>query len=152
MENLLNRIEEIAETYESAKATLVDELEPELGKVFKEIMTDSEKIYSYRFTQYAPHFNDGDPCEFESNHQYGSFFGPVLFDEDGYKIEFEDGDELSDYLDCEVSGDDIARMKKFKAILDKVPEDFYKDAFGESSEITINRDGSVEVDEKFEHD
>lgn len=152
MENLLNRINEITEAYESAKAALVDELESELGKVFKEIMADSEKIYSYRFTQYAPHFNDGDPCEFESNHQYGSFFGPVLFDEDGDEIEFEDGDELSDYPDYEVSVDDIARMNKFKSILDKVPEDFYKDAFGESSEITINRDGSLKVDEEFQHD
>lgn len=152
MENLLKRIEEVTTAYECAKAALVDELETELGNAFKEIMLDSDKIYSYRFNQYAPSFNDGDSCGFESNHQYGSFFGPVLFDEDGDKIELEDGDELSDYPGYEVSVDDILRMKKFKAILDKVPEDFYKDAFGNSSEITFNRDGSVEVDEEFKHD
>lgn len=152
MKNFIKKINVVVAAYESAKDSLTNELESELGKWFSEVMSDSDVIHSFRFNQFCPHFNDGEACEFRVNHQYGYFFGQTNYDQDGEEIEFADGDEFDEYSCHKISAKDINRMKTFKELLGKIPDDFYNLAFGDSSEITIYRDGSVLVDDDLNHD
>lgn len=152
MDNYLNRIQEVTDAYEAAKEILVEDLGKELANIFKQIVANSKRIHYFRFNQYAPHFNDGDPCEFESNHQYGGFFGFLENDVEYEDAEFGEDDAIIEYADFDTTDDDLACMKKFKAILKDIPLDFYLDAFGQSSEITFERNGSFYLDDNYEHD
>lgn len=149
MNKYLEKIKKTSDKYQKQRKELSASLIDEIGKIFKVMMEDSKVIHSYVFNQYSPYFNDGDPCEFSSNHQYGCFYRELLLDEYGDEIEVED---LSEYADSETCAADLVRMKNLKEVLSVIPDDFYEDAFGHSAEITIYRDGTVEVDDDFEHD
>jgi len=141
-------ISQLVKDYEEAKKVLCESLEDEIGSLIGEILSKSDNLHSYVFNQYSPHFNDGDPCTFNANHQYGEFYGEVVLDEDGEPDDDPEGLEYSDII----TERDTVMMKQIKDMLKQIPDDFYLDMWGDGSEISFFRNGEFEVDDDYEHD
>ena len=142
MSKLIDKIVKLNAEYAQAREKLTDDLGQALADEFKVIVADSPGIYSYEFNQYTPSYNDGDTCEFSCNHQYGVF----------YK-EKDPGDR--DYI-CEYSSQtsesNLLIIKNVKEMLESIPDDFYKCAFGETALITLTRDGEYFNEDYEDHD
>jgi hypothetical protein len=122
------------------------------GDITKDIFNDNPQLASFSWNQYTPYFNDGETCEFHVNRDY-------------YKINNCDdnvdnwtlnNEKYSKEIDLErLSFDSIDSLKKaFKQINDLLS--MFENAdlqqmFGDHAEITVNRNGEIEVDE-YSHD
>lgn len=105
----------------------------------KHIFEKRPEVESFSWTQYTPYFNDGDPCTFSSHHTYPNING---------LNEYDDLDE-----DLEDGQAPVTR-KTFQYVattLGKLEDDFYEREFGDHMEITINRDGTSQVND-CDHD
>lgn len=103
-----------------------------------------------RWTQYAPHFNDGEACTFSVNCAdfYRKQFADV--EEGEEKVELEKDEYEFGY---EGNGDlDSPAFKEFYTFIQStLGEDLCERIFGEDAEVKIWRDGTIEVGE-YEHD
>lgn len=118
------------ELYEGKKAKLFKDIQSQFPKLLKEIFKKHPWAESVSWTQYTPYFNDGDECVFSANI-------------DWVRINEVDVDDLTD-------GELVEKEKAFEdfvKFLNIVPQEFYKEAFGDHCEVTIFKDGSSEVDE-----
>jgi hypothetical protein len=128
-ESLLERAKEL-------KKQLADGMKDELAQRSKAIFEADANVTAVHWTQYAPYFNDGDPCTFSVNY-------PELTIED-------EGDRQDHYS---------IKDEKLKSALDAFQgliedsdlSDIMETAFGDSVEVTITRDGEVSVEE-YDHD
>lgn len=78
-----------------------------LGPIFEQHPTAT-----VRWTQYTPHWNDGESCDFRSNH------------------------DCADVDGCEEEGWNL-----IEAVLNEFDDDFMRLAFGEEIEVTMSKDG-----------
>lgn len=107
------------------------------------------ELEAIAWTQYAPHFNDGDACTFSVN-DVGYF--SKTYAEESEDFDPYDGD-LGGYSD---KGDLASKAKKAFDAFDKflqgtIGSDVAERVFGDGYKIVIRRDGTVEVDE-YRHD
>jgi hypothetical protein len=131
-----------------AKARELEELMKAEGKSIvleaaKQFFEACPEVEAVRWTQYAPHFNDGEPCEFGVNTpkvKYGETGGD---DEDGWLDTYDD--------EFPKNADEPIRVFD-KIICDGDLEDMMRFAFGPDCEVTITRDGEVTVDDEVDHD
>lgn len=154
---LIQKIQEEFKVFEEKKKALAEQLQQEFPQILAPLFEKSKKINSVSWRQYTPYFNDGDTCEFgvynddldvngESNYDLDWWSWEVkwyLKGEDKYKNIFNDNPSL-DLEECKV-------YMEFIEVLTSIPDDFYKDLFGDHVEVTVLRDGRVEVD-GYEHD
>jgi hypothetical protein len=129
---ILEKIKKELEEFDKKRKGLVEELRKQFPLMFLPLFEKTEVIESIGWTQYTPYFNDGDTCEFSVHHSY-----LLINDEDEYSDDFSEHERKL--------------IKDFKDVLQSIPEDFYKDLFGDHSKVTIYKDGRMEVDE-YEHD
>lgn len=155
--SIVEKIKTELKAFEEKKTAFVSELKKEFPALLKPIFDKSKKITSIGWTQYTPYFNDGDTCEFGVNHDDIYINGEdesgidfldwrmkyALKGEEKYKKELADNKNL-DYEEYTI-------VEEFKEVLSSIPEEFYKDLFGDHAKITINADGTIETDE-YEHE
>ena len=153
----LEKIKAELEAFEAKKKVFVEDLRKEFPTMFKELFDKSEKIESFGWVQYTPYFNDGDTCEFRVRCDDPYVNGEYIDECDWYdwRIKYYlKGDEKYANLLTENPELDIESYKvveEFISVINSIPEDFLKDLFGDHAQITIHKDGRVEVDE-YEHD
>lgn len=137
------------------KATLTEE--------FKKLFEEVPELESLKWTQYTPHFNDGDACEFGVYDFGGTFSVPIEDEEyEGYdrntrqnkysKVTREAGFEFEV---IQVQGKDPVMKKTDNALkaLRKVAnkcDELFESAFGDGVEVTATRKGFKVED--YSHD
>lgn len=119
---------------ELGKAAVTEELEG----VFAEHPT----LKAIRWTQYTPHFNDGDVCEFNIQGVYYDD-GTGKEEESDYGDGFRSTYSWTDDPDTRIK----KAVRKFEKGMDR---NLFKDTFGDGVQVTATRDG-VEVEE-YDHD
>lgn len=155
MSTVVEQINAQLKEFEEKKKAMVESLRKEFPALLKPLFEKSKKIESIGWTQYTPYFNDGDECTFgvrnDDLYVNGEDQDDVPFynwrvkhylEKGEYKSEIE-GDKDIDIEECKI-------LQEFRDVLQSVPEEFYKDLFGDHSKVTINRDGNIEVEE-YEH-
>lgn len=156
--SIINRIKGELKTFEEKKKALVDELRKEFPNLLQPLLEQSEIIESISWVQYTPYFNDGDECTFSS---YAADFG---FNGKTYRDNFVTN---ADFWSKEIYDYTSGRYKKvpnpgyiekeasiidgLSEILSEIPDDFYKDLFGDHVEITIFKDGRILIN-SYAHD
>jgi hypothetical protein len=118
----------------------IKELRKNIKKQAKDFFSDASKglfesypeLISFRWTQYTPYFNDGDPCVFSANTEY-----PYLNGSD---------DEFFSSKDEPLNKAGKAVIKLLKTFED---ED-YEMMFGDHCQVTVTRNG-IDVEE-YEHE
>ncbi len=120
------------------------------GKLFAACPT----LGKISWTQYAPGFNDGDPCVF-------SVHGPEFYSipepveptgEEGveeYDEDYDD-DDYGNLRTYEASYAGAQELREFQTFLNStLGEDLCGRVFGESAKVVICRDGTFKVDEDY---
>jgi len=136
MSEILNKIKTELDIFEAKKKQLVEELRKEFPRMFAELFNKSKCIESVSWTQYTPYFNDGDECVFSANTDWLNLNGEYYYSRD--KIEGWDKTEE-------------AIIQEIKNVLGSIPEDFFRELFGDHAQITLKKNGDIIVTE-YEHD
>lgn len=133
----MSSLKDVSKKFQDTIKSLEKEMKKMGGEAFyNELKPLFEKYPEVKFvnwTQYTPHFNDGDECTFSVN------IYDVLY---AYDQDSEDLDDvkISDKAEAE-----------FEELLEGIDEQVFKIVFGDHVKVTIQRDGKVEVDD-YEHD
>jgi hypothetical protein len=104
-----------------------------IGAAFRSFFEKYPEVDHIQWTQYTPHFNDGDPCTFRVN--------------DYDMLRDADGDEICGYGS---DGREKEISEAFKEIWGSIDEDLLEACFGDGVEVTITAD-NVTVDD-YDHD
>jgi len=111
-----------------------------LNGVFREVFDKDEAVDMIRWTQYTPHFNDGEPCVFGIRSVYIHFEG---HDEGGdYDNGFLDAYELNGSYNKPSVGKALNTLDGMMNDL----EDVFNTVFGDGVEVTVHRSGKIDVD------
>lgn len=140
--------------YKKAKDKFMKGAQGALAKEFKVFFTKHPEIDGVRWTQYTPHFNDGDVCEF-GRHEFGA---KVTVLEKSKKelgtaelISAAETDEDGYYEGWDIDGK--TPLGKAVSELDDTfsgVDDAFKAAFGDGVKVTATRTGFTVED--FDHD
>jgi hypothetical protein len=127
----------------------MDVLRDEIKEKSKAFFKDASKalfekhpnLETFRWTQYTPYFNDGDPCLFSVHSDYPevAMAGENIEDQESYEMP----DRENEPQKYAAYGDVTTLLNTFRV------EDF-EDMFGDHCQVTVTRD-KVEVEE-YSHD
>jgi hypothetical protein len=107
----------------------------------KAIFDKWPKLEWFAWTQYTPHFNDGDTCRFGANIDYPSAcYEGKEYDE----LEYTPEETEPNYKDLQKLNKEIVKFLK------AIDEDDYETMFGDHVKVVVSRKGA-DVDE-YEHD
>lgn len=107
-------------------------------QAFAEYFEKFPGVESLGWRQYAPSFNDGDPCVFRVN-TYDIVIRAVGAEVDGDKDFYDSGHFAY------ASKEREAAALLLKSIDSSIMEDMY----GDGSEVTVSRNGKVQIDEYY---
>lgn len=127
----------------------LNELMRESGEValkerFKEIFDKNPEVEAFRWEQYVPAFNDGDPCVFTLTEVRMKLFNKPdeIYDEEGwvnlwdcYKYETDSQGRMTDRVWLLEVGKTLGELEKELTSNEKVLEI----AFGANVEVTVDR-------------
>lgn len=119
--------EKLQEEFSAFKAQ-VEELRQKLQKVGEEFITQRlkemfakyPKLEKISWSQYTPYFNDGETCEFSSNHDYAEIEG------EGYSYQSEEHNEIEE---------------EFSKFMSQFDDELLKNLFGDHVRIVVDREG-----------
>lgn len=158
---------------------LVNESKESFSSISKQLFEKHPILENFSWRQYTPYFNDGDECTFHAQTDDPKFNGEDPWDGDLYKklkstnrvatgrqIVYRNGHgepfknfDGTDRMTAEyedVTNEDYdpviaSAYNDLKTFLNAFDDDALKMMFGDHSEITVHRDGRVDVDE-YEHE
>lgn len=147
----MEKLSQIKENLQNAMKAAKESCQKLFQEECKVIFDQFPELESFGFVGYTPYFNDGDACEYSvrCDLDYGLRINGKDFDNTAEDAGFSYGDDGYDKLEEE--------WKKYQPIsdlvyaMDSVPGDLLKQIFDDHSEVTIHRDGKIEVEE-YEHD
>lgn len=151
MSDVVDKIKKELDEFNAKKVKLVEELRTEFPNILKPLFEKSKLIESIGWTQYTPYFNDGNSCEFGVN-EVSFINGEDLYDIEWYdwRVQYEKyhaeltKEGNTNFEECKI-------IEEFKSLLDTIPNDFYEDLFGDHVQVTIHKDGRIDVEE-YDHD
>lgn len=132
----MNAIKELTEKLAKVYAEIQTLGEEAFVEAYKTLFEKHPKVESIRWTQYTPHFNDGETCEFGVRDI--ELYNP------------EEG-EYQDSWNLKYDKSDLAELaEEFSKLHNSIDEKIFKTVFGDHVQITIGRNGKIEVDE-YDH-
>lgn len=152
---LIEKIKEEFKVFEDKKKGLVEDLRKQFPELLKPLMEKSSVIESISWTQYTPYFNDGDECIFGVNNNEdclevnGFEFYSDEFENLGLKEYYWNGNTKESHP--KYNPQEYLILESIAEVLTSIPDEFYKDLFGDHVKVTIYKDGKIEVD-TYEHD
>ena len=152
---LIERIKAEIQAFDEKRKQLSGELQKEFPKLLQPLLEKSKVIESIGWTQYTPYFNDGDSCEFQVHNSDLDINGVDYYDlEDEFDIfeeEIWSSSTRRTVPNPNYNPEEAEILNQIKEILHSIPKDFYEDLFGDHVQVTVYRDGRVEV-EDYDHD
>ena len=121
----------------------------------KELFENNPKLTSFAWSQYTPYFNDGDACTFSVNRdcltinrsdEFLDWWGMDRWKDPEYGYTPDPKDYNLDSVD-----ELISIITGIQKVLDLFEDDDLEMMFGDHAEITIFRDGQIDID-SYDHD
>lgn len=139
------------------KEEFLEKLRKQFPNLLKTLFDKSDKIESIGWTQYTPWFNDGDACTFSVHTDCLYINGE--YDEDIEELDWRIPYYLKGHKDYQNVFEDNPKadlefynqVEEFKEFLGSIPDDIYLDLFGDHVEVTVYKNGSIDVSE-CDHD
>ena len=135
MSEIIKKIQKELDIFETKKQELVKELRKDFPQMFNELFEKSKCIKSISWTQYTPYFNDGEECVFSVHTDWMDVNEDDYYNRDG----IEGWNKAEEAI-----------ITEMKTILASIPEEFYKELFGDHVKVTLSKEGIV-VDE-YDHE
>lgn len=134
------KLQQLREKYDAARKELETQGKSAFMAVVAELFVAEPLLQSFSWTQYAPYFNDGDPCTF-SVHGVNKINGYDRWADE------EEETEVEHLEDC-----DHKRLEqKAEEIVNALPDDIMQNIFGSDAQVTVFKNGKIEIDE-YSHD
>lgn len=151
---LIEKINEQLEAFKAKRTDLVKQLQTEFPSLLLPLLSQSKRIESIGWRQYTPYFNDGDECIFGVHNDDLTINGIDDYDGEENDIAFIkekiwDGDKW--VINTNLDKPEFDLLQQIEKVLRSIPDDFYKDLFGDHVKVTVYKDGRIETDE-YEHD
>lgn len=143
--NLKTYVDEYKQMVAAFRAKISKDGQPLVQGLFDEIFANNPTLVAVRWAQYTPYFNDGDACHFTLHQVYLKFSSDVEPNQEDGDIEDEDDGFVAYW-----SGPRSNLTLQIDNILYGVKEAL-EIILGDHVEVTVARDGLVEVEE-FDHD
>lgn len=140
---IVEKIKAEMAAFDEKRKELTAQLKKDFPALLAPLFEKYPGVKNVRWTQYTPYFNDGDPCEFSTNAGYADL------NWDGG--EDEEDDEETETVKAETVEVPEGAEDEFQEVLASIDDSFYKDLFGDHVEVTVSRDGTINVEE-YEHD
>ena len=122
--------------FEKAQKDFAKEAKDVLSKEVKDLFIRYPECNTLGLHAYTDYFNDGDTC------YYGVRSDPDSILVNGnYSYDREENEEWIEKVSDE-----------FSELVQAIPEELFKTAFGDHIEITFNKNGKVQIDEYSDHD
>ena len=139
MTNPLERIRAAREVIEQVQAELVKDGRASMRELFRTVFDAHPEIAAFRWRQYTPYFNDGEPCR----------FGRYEVEAQLANSEDESFSEDWSYKDPRHA---IVKpgLTKFEGVLTALGKELCEQIFGDPARVTVTRDG-IEIEE-FDHE
>lgn len=141
----LTNLTNLIETFNAQKKVVQDQAKSLFLEASKELFDEFPELVSFGWEQYAPYFNDGDPCHFSVYADY-----PTINGYDTGCDRFVDSDE-----ETEPTAAMESLFKNVKTpiakLINTLPYDIMQQVFGDDLRVTITREGKV-VDGETNHD
>jgi len=131
---VLEKVKTKIAEFDAQRVALMNDLKKDFSPMLLPLFQKYPDVKSISWQQYTPYFNDGDSCEFSVRNDDIYING---YDE--YEMSKADREKFS------------PAKTEFEDLLTSIPEDFYKDLFGDHKEVKILCNGEIEVEE-YEHD
>ena len=148
---IVEKINAELQAFNAKKQELVESLRKDFPALLAPLFEKSKLINSIGWTQYTPYFSDGDECVFGVNNDEPYVNGHRVYDDE---LDFLD-EQIGPYNDRRpnptYNAEESAIYDDFCSLLHSIPDEFYRDLFGDHALITIHRDGRIEVEE-YDHD
>ena len=170
----LTTIEKIKKQRDELRSKIAKSGKTALQTIFKELFKECPQVEAIRWTQYTPHFNDGEACEFSRysltykiagitfvtyRELSSDYDDHVFYSDDGFidSFDLEHGKKSSAYKEAHALA--VANVKNFPALVKKLDEfersligtdDMFEVAFGDHCRVTADRKGFTV--EEYEHD
>lgn len=141
-------LEELRKKMADFKEQMVEEGTKILHEEVKKVFDKYPELESFKWQQYTCYFNDGENCYF-SAHTDPYCIGINGLSEDEYEEQDDDEDEVDTELIRPIWRD--AACEEISNILGSI-DDILEDIYGDHTEVTIFRDGSVTQDDYTSHD
>lgn len=148
-------IEKIVTDFDIVQKEFQGKAQTALKSAFKEFFDGNPRVSQIYWTQYTPHFNDGDECTFSVHEMYG-IIGSLTKkgDEDEYiddrEDTFDSGGKYGDEEFNSTYANEIANFKNFTRLINRLPDAIFEATFGNHVEVKATRDG-FDVEE-YNHD
>lgn len=147
--SVVAKIKEELAAFQAKREALVAQLRTEFPTLIAPILAESKRIESIGWLQYTPYFNDGDECTFGVHNDDLYINGENEYELDWLNEKVWTGGKYEKNPD--VDQEELIVLKNIKEVLGSIPDDFYKDLFGDHSMVTINKNGTIEVSD-YDHD
>lgn len=129
------------EAYEKLKKEMEENAIAVISSKFQEVFERHPEVKAIVWTQYAPYFNDGDPCEFsvhELNFKLTEERKRVL------GLSTEDEDDDWNYWESDISYKDMSPVAESQTALNHFAHrnmELFESAFGDSAQVACTREG-----------
>jgi len=124
----------LLEHVEKAKREVREKAKNAVGALLKAFFAAHPTIGALRWTQYTPHFNDGEACEFRVNNDFDVLLGKYIPDDD------DSDDESNEFV--EIHDVEDGPTKEAICSLERaVNEDVFLSAFGDHAKIIATPEG-----------
>lgn len=162
----MNEYQKLIAAYSLAYEALVEKGKDLFTQQAKEFMEKYPEVHSIMWRQYAPSFNDGDPCYF-SVHEAEMHVDPSKVPDDILKLSglTKDDEPCNDYEygwgsnsysyvlnkvkeKRELSQREKDLLKDYDVLM-SCPDTFFESFFGDGAEVTITKDG-INVDDYYD--
>ncbi len=135
--NITNpKVKELQLKIEELHKTMIEESKKAFADASKELFNDFPEMESFSVTGWTPYFSDGDENIFSVHTDY-----PTINGVGGDDIEYS-----NEYIPLRKV------LKEVKDFLQGFSDDIYQSMFGDHFEVIVNRDGSVTIEERSDHD
>jgi Zn-finger protein len=143
----MNPIEEVKEAETRLKNKIAEAAKNDVLKTFflNAFQNLPAKVQKVQWTQYTPHFNDGEPCVFGIHGLYAVIDGVTG---DSSRHEARDVWDLSCHK--HITEGERKVLEEFERQLEEI-QTILNIAFGDGVQVTLDREGNMEV-EDYDHD
>lgn len=136
LKGIKEKLQNAQTEYVNIKKKFVEDTKVLFNDSLKELFLLYPQLESFGWSQYTPYFMDGEECVFSANIDASSININKL---NGHDIAYEEDDVR------------LTKLQPYQAIISSllysIPEETLKDMYGDHIEVTIYRNGNVEVQE-----
>lgn len=129
----------LKKNFEKAQKDFAKGAKELLNKEVIDIFKKYPKCESLGIQAYTDYFNDGDECHYH-----------IHSDPDSVLINGNPAYDFEDEVEYEEWGKKAS--EEFSKVIEAIPEELFKIAFGDHIEITFNKNGKVTINEYSDHD